>query len=74
MNLENVSMIIAPNLFLPGNVWNKKQKAGEKVGVPTAAIEKELRDAAETSNVVRLLIRDQDELFTVSRESERETE
>lgn len=55
MNLHNVSMIMAPNLFLVAS--SRRKKASVK------AIE--FRMAAGTSNIVRMLIKYQDLLWTV---------
>ena len=55
MNLHNVSMIMAPNLFLVASAHRKK----------TGLKEAEIRMAAGTSNIVRMLIKYQDILWTV---------
>lgn len=51
MNLWNVSMIVAPNLFI-----YKGKRANQQ----------EMQAAATTAHIVRLLIRYQDILWTVS--------
>ncbi|BFZ20903.1 hypothetical protein BsWGS_23942 [Bradybaena similaris] len=57
MGLKNVAMIMAPNLFLAPSSSNKDK---EKVN-----LELELKKAAETSNIVKMLVHYQDVLWTI---------
>ena len=56
MNLHNVSMIMAPNLFLVAS--HRRHKAGTKDG-------REVKMAAGTSSIIRMLIKYQEVLWTV---------
>ena len=62
MTLDNVAMIMAPNLFLVGSPSRKS-----KVNVaPTRINEIDLFMATGTINIVRMLIKYQDVLWIVS--------
>ncbi|CAG5124267.1 unnamed protein product [Candidula unifasciata] len=57
MGLKNVAMIMAPNLFLAPSSGNKDK---EKIN-----LELELKKAAETSTIVKMLVHYQDVLWTI---------
>lgn len=68
MTLQNVSMIMAPNLFLTPNTARKSKLLGilSSSDKPVQLSDIELNMATGTANVVRMLIKYQHIFYTVS--------